>query len=292
MALFSQRKGLTPMRKAIQTDSIDRELRNRLWNAFLIHCWDLTVSDELGEKWIENGTYQMCQWLWCDFFKLPFDEIPSSYNFNTMKKSLKAQFMENMDWYHVYDFIEFVAKRFPYEKKCGKFKRECNRVLEEESSAYRFVEDEIACITSEEEIGEIEEALEVPLKPVSQHIRSSLQKLTDRKKPDYRNSVKEAISAVESMCSLLAGKKKADLSEALKIIKQKVRLHPALEQAFNKLYGYTCDEDGVRHALMEEAKVGFEEAKFMLVSCSAFVNYLVSKAAKAAIELSATDVPD
>lgn len=32
---------------------------------------------------------------------------------------------------------------------------------------------------------------------------------------------------------------------------------------------------------MEESNLAFEDAKFMLVSCSAFVNYLVAKAAKA-----------
>ena len=54
-----------------------------------------------------------------------------------------------------------------------------------------------------------------------------------------------------------------------------------MKAAFEKLYGYTSDASGVRHA----GKLGgpdstFEEAKFMLVSCSAFVNYLIGVWAK------------
>ncbi len=51
-------------------------------------------------------------------------------------------------------------------------------------------------------------------------------------------------------------------------------MHPALEAAFTKLYDYTSDAKGIRHALLDEDRVTFEEAKFMLVACSAFVNYV------------------
>jgi hypothetical protein len=45
-----------------------------------------------------------------------------------------------------------------------------------------------------------------------------------------------------------------------------------------KLYGYTSDDSGIRHAILDQPTVGFDEAKFMIVSCSAFVNYLIAKA--------------
>jgi len=62
-------------------------------------------------------------------------------------------------------------------------------------------------------------------------------------------------------------------------------MHPSLKQGFEKLYGYTSDDDGIRHALLDEANLDMEDARFMLVSCSAFVNYLVVKAQKAGISL-------
>jgi hypothetical protein len=41
--------------------------------------------------------------------------------------------------------------------------------------------------------------------------------------------------------------------------------------------------DGIRHALLEESTLDLDDAKFMLVSCSGFVNYLAAKAAKAGV---------
>ena len=46
----------------------------------------------------------------------------------------------------------------------------------------------------------------------------------------------------------------------------------------------STSSEGMRHALLDEPNLDFEDAKFMLVSCSAFVNYLRSRAAKAGLE--------
>ena len=107
--------------------------------------------------------------------------------------------------------------------------------------------------------------------------------LTDRKSPDYRNSIKESISAVESISKIISGDTKADLTKALKLIEDKVYIHPALKMGFTKIYGYTSDEGGIRHAILEEKDISFADAKYMLVSCSAFISYLIEKANKVRI---------
>jgi hypothetical protein len=87
------------------------------------------------------------------------------------------------------------------------------------------------------------------------------------------------------LCRLIAGDR-ATLGQAIKLVREKVGLHPALGQGFSNLYGWTNDAGGIRHALMDDSVAcDFEEAKFMLVSCSAFTNYLIAKAAKAGIPL-------
>jgi len=94
--------------------------------------------------------------------------------------------------------------------------------------------------------------------------------------PDYRNSVKESISAVEGVTRILSGDQDATLWKALKIIEGNSPLHGALRKALEALYGYTSDADGIRHALSEgEEPVDPSTAKFMLVVCSAFVVYLI-----------------
>ncbi|MCD4841694.1 MAG: hypothetical protein K8R08_06790 [Methanosarcinales archaeon] len=72
------------------------------------------------------------------------------------------------------------------------------------------------------------------------------------------------------------------MGDCLKSIKKdnKIKMHPALNSAFSKLYGYTSGADGIRHALLDEPDLDFEDAKFMIVSCSGFINYLISKASK------------
>ena len=112
--------------------------------------------------------------------------------------------------------------------------------------------------------------------PVHAHLRRALELLADRNTPDYRNSIKESISAVESLAALTVGES-GTLGQLIKKLEQKIGLHPALGKAFNKLYGYTSDEGGIRHALADEETADFDHAKFMLVVCSAFVGFVLSK---------------
>jgi len=117
-------------------------------------------------------------------------------------------------------------------------------------------------------------------------LKRALDLFADRESPDYRNSIKESILAVEAICQLITDNPKATLGDALKEIakKTKVDLHGALKDAFGSLYGYTSDAEGIRHALLDEPNLCFEDAKFMLVSCSAFINYLIAKSSKAGIQ--------
>jgi len=144
-------------------------------------------------------------------------------------------------------------------------------------SAYRFINGLITRITEEHEVAEIEQALESSNGPVHKHIRRSLELLSDRKAPDYRNSIKEAISAVESLVILTLKAEKGTLGQLIKKLENEIGLHPALRTAFSNLYGYTSDQAGIRHALTEAEKVDFNDAKFMLVVCSAFINFVEGK---------------
>lgn len=112
---------------------------------------------------------------------------------------------------------------------------------------------------------------------VNNHLEKALSFYSDRKNPDYKNSIKESISAVESMCCIICGKK-VELGKALgKLEKNGIYIHGAMKNGFQALYGYASDESGIRHGGIEDKEVTEEDAKFMLVSCSAFVNYLKVK---------------
>ena len=157
-----------------------------------------------------------------------------------------------------------------------------NGVFERECVGYRFVNGIIIKNIDDTEIEAIEEAGNTMYDSCNAHIKKATHFLYDRTNPDYKNSVKESICAVESICKAIVGNKNADLAGAIKKLKDNgLQIHPALEQAFSKLYAYTSDKGGIRHADgMFESNVTFEEAKFMLVSCCAFVNYLVAEHGK------------
>ena len=152
-----------------------------------------------------------------------------------------------------------------------------NDCLEIENSAYRVINYQITPITSEQEIQSIEDALENthPYTGIQQHLNQALKLMSDRQKPDYRNSIKESISAVESICKIVTDDEKATLGQALKIIESKYGLHEALKKSLSQLYGYTSDADGIRHAMLEESNLSYIDAKFMLVARTNFINYLI-----------------
>jgi hypothetical protein len=58
------------------------------------------------------------------------------------------------------------------------------------------------------------------------------------------------------------------LGPALSKLEKSVRVHPALRKGFGSLYGFTSDEKGIRHALLDEpmAQVDETDALYMLGS--------------------------
>lgn len=281
---FSQRHGLKPVKKTVQLGSMDRELRNGLWNCLVAYCLEpikkhhtegvtgvVLVAVGVGRAFIRK--------LWQDFFKEPIDTIPDTYP--ALHEHIRGYYFRG-SWDDVYDILEWIAGNHFSGPLCELFMTKCNEVLERELSGYRFVVGLITRLTSSEEISAIEESMEIPdpFRGPRTQIKSALEKLYDRKSPDYPGSIKESISAVEGVATIIAKEQVGGLRNALEEVEKrtKTKLHPSLKTAFIKLYGYTSDsKQGIRHALLDEPDLRFEDAKFMLVACSAFINYLTSK---------------
>lgn len=291
MSLFSQRKGIRPLQKSIQREAIDEELRSRLWSALKLIIWDnYTPRDALGYMHDDSRRLiRLVQEVWLHYFKAPVDTIPD-FNSGYPKSAyqiLREHFFA-AKWWEVYDFIEFIAKAVE-SSWSNRLIEACNTFLEAENAAYRFVGNEIVEITNEHEMAAIETALDKSTKSVRQHLARALELLSDRKQPDYRNSIKESISSVEALCQAISGSPKGTLGDCLRLLKTKAPIHPALEGAFSKLYGYTSDGGGIRHALTDSAdQPSFADAKFMLVACSAFNSFLLGKAAENGIKVTGT----
>jgi len=223
--------------------------------------------------------------LWEGFFGRRIDLLSQHDEF---PDKFKNDFF-NFEWNQVYDFFEYLLHEYSGFYLNYYLEKNINRVLERESSAYRLINEIFVPIINESETKEIQGAIDETDKNVSEHLRKALKYFADRESPDYHNSIKESISAVESMSRIITKEKKKTLSKALeKMEKDKIiDLHPALKEGFDKIYGWTSDEGGIRHGFGfgEGKDVGFEDAKFMLVAASAFVNYLKEKAIRAGVDL-------
>jgi len=276
---FSRRQGLVDV-KAAQMSKMDKELRTGLWNALIKDYWNQPRSRVLVESFTK--TKLSVKAIWDRFYKLPLDKMPLIWD-STLYE-LHERFFA-LKWNEVYDCIEFMAT---LDQACrfGRvetFINDCYSVLVRECSAYRFVGGIIAPVTNDQELSEIEQATASPHDAIRIHIETSLQKLSSRENPDYRNSIKESISAVEAAVKLIDGSQKGSLPGALRRIKASIGLHPALEEGIQRLYGCTSDDQGIRHALMERSTLSLDDARFMLVSCSAIANYLLRLATAAGI---------
>jgi AbiJ N-terminal domain 4 len=264
--------GLTPAR-ALQTDDLDPRTRNTLWNAFhAVYLFDAKQS----RMWYDEDILDALMFLWGRCLRKAAHTFPNS--FEDVDRTFYAAFAD-APWYEVMNLAEEVANLHE------PFAHELNDLFEREAVAFRRIGRTIVPLSSDAEAREVERARGAcvgPLGTARVHLDAALSKLGERPAPDIRNAIKEAICAVEVVARRIAGEGNT-LGEALKA--SDVEMNGALKSGFEKLYGWTNGPDGIRHALMDDPKLGVEDARFMVVTCSAFVNYLIVKADRAGLRL-------
>ena len=279
MKWFSERYGYTKPSDVIIREQITREILNAICSAFDVLP---DLFDKAGARYGEYDYIDVERFLWTQVLNERESKFSEGRNYHIVS----TWYIENSEkqWYEKLELIEKVIdylirlssnydKRY-YREVVNAFTERLNSDFERLHFAYRIVEDKIVEICSNEEIVTIEKALSDSPANIREHLNKALQHYAKRPEGDYRNSIKESISAVEAWCREKTGE--STLGPALsKLEKKGVTLHPMLKQAFDKLYFYTNDkETGIRHALMDETGTympNAEEAMFMLVSCSAFM---------------------
>lgn len=279
--MFSEKYGYKKQ-KTIQYESISDELRRRIWNLF----YQSEIKEgSLSSKRIGlalNGGQTIEEKI-VDRYGLLINPVGKG---RTAEEQLKDNILKFFRWYEVYDFVEIHLSYLNDDEKKERIKK-YNELFEQEKAGYKIVSGEIAPITNEGEIKTIEQATDTVFESVNQHMQKALSFYADIKEPDYENSIKESISAVESMCCIITGMSGANssLGKTIKKLKENgIHIHSSMESAFSSLYGYTSDEDGIRHGGIDFRNAPAEDAKYMLISCSAFVNYLIEKYKKIEME--------
>jgi len=205
------------------------------------------------------------------------DEFDSSYDFhlNCLKEIISSG-----SHIEVFDVIQFILR----QENCPIDPKALGACLANSRAAYGLLEDgkTFFPITSVEETESVNHAF-VALSAngyagARSHLNNAADALTAGK---YTDSIRESIHAVESVARIISGGA-TSLKDALNKLKETRPLHPAFQDALNKLYAYTSDEKGVRHALLEsdQAKVDEADAIFMIGACASFVSYLINKSSE------------
>jgi hypothetical protein len=275
---FSQRYGFEPIKVPFQVNDISAPFRIDLWNAFYLFVHSPLENAQYGL----DSFRRIYKLLWIHFFRKPYDDFP---NRDYELSAIVRKHIENGEWYKVYEFFEFVflnierAEEYSFED----FVTYIDKTLKTNNSGYRIIKGKFIPITNDTEINEINSVSDVAkqyrLTGIQEHLKSSLDLISKKPNPDLRNSIKESISMVEVICRIIEPSENT-LGKALNKIEKNGQINQTLKSALEKLYAYSNGKNGIRHALMDDTNLGIEDARFFLVSCSAFTNYLIEKANK------------
>ncbi|MEH3125706.1 hypothetical protein [Agrobacterium cavarae] len=279
---FSHRKGLTfeqaegaaPLPSQLKLKEISDDLKAKMWQVFHMSI------DEGGGEFIVDPWDSILRNHHVERLLKPVDTF-SKWKPDVFSEVKKDLFSNNYLFF--FGFIQHVLR----DRRCPEFiKQAVPVVLAKHRAAYRVIDgDTIAPFATQEEGATAQKALDelkaAKMDGARSHLRNAMSSLTAG---SWADSIRESIHAVESVARTIAAGT-STLGPALTEIEKQLGMHPALKSGFGSIYGFTSDDSGIRHALLDkgDAKVDEVDAMFMLGACSAFVTYLVQKKRAAGI---------
>ena len=275
---FSHAQGYEELPSALKLEELPREARTTIWNLLFSNLDESMKTSNMGYgPWVGGDWKHILRAAHVEFYILPLDDWHA--DFWPICKKLRKH-LETQPLNKVFDLIQFILRH----PECPRgLIVQTKRTFEACRLAYTIDMGPpptiLPAVTPEEGIAVVESlgALrEAGLNGSAAHLRRASECITSG---DWAGSIRESIHAVESVARQLDPKASKTLEPALKSLKGRARLHPALKDAFSNLYGYTSDQQGIRHALLDQtdAQVGQDEAVFLLGACASFASYLWRK---------------
>lgn len=141
--LFSERQGLVPEKPPYQEDSLDEDLRKRLWNILFEQVLFRFEPDY--KKSFKHRT-AMYRTIMLDFHNFASHETENEYIdelYDDFLAGIEEIYIMG-EWYKVFDFIEFIILLAPqHDIDVTGFIEGCNTALEKECSVYRVVDGKL-----------------------------------------------------------------------------------------------------------------------------------------------------
>jgi hypothetical protein len=279
---FEQAEGVEPLPSQLQPKELSPALRAALWNAIYDSLLDGSSTD--------GGAYTVPRYFtepWDDILRSEHvtrlhrmaDEYDNGFKFHLPR--LKTIFATG-DHVAVYGWLQWVLRR--RDRPYG-LDRRIGWTLENNCAGYRLINDDtLVPISSDADLATLDRAFAdvaaAEFRGARAHLQNAATELTAGRNAD---SIRESIHAVESVVRVL--EPAGDFSKALAKLESRCQIHGALKTGFGSLYGFTSDEKGIRHALLEAGAPVVDEtdALFMIGACAAFVSYLINKARSAGL---------
>lgn len=270
---FSQRNGFAQVPPQLKIGEVSRELR-RLFNYSIYKEIERVKSRGAYSSYFTDGWKDVAADFHVKFLSKPVSSFKNdSYNVWTYFE----YFVEKQTIGPLFNLIEFLAK---HPGCSNDLKRDLANAFIEARAAYRLIDNQIVAIGTAEQAAAVEQALvDATTSGIAAARRHLVKSGEELREGNWSDSVRESIHAVEAMARKINPQANT-LGPALKKLERQGYIHGSLKAAFEKLYGYTNDERGIRHALSdEEAQVDEGDALFMLGTCASFVSYLIAKSA-------------
>ena len=276
--IFSERYGYRDLPDAMKPEELSHDLRREIWNTVRAA---LVKEREFGgySYYFPEAPARFLERVLGRLLRLPEDEIDTSYDevMSLIKKMLVdasfntvldlSEHIVNDPWIgrHLVAGIGSLFDRYgaPY-------------AIDTSRAPYWF--SPRASIAQgdavQRAIGEIRDS---NMSGADAHLRDAARHINAKQ---YADSIADSIHAVVSVAKAIDPEGSRTLGPALASLERSNLLkHPSLAKAFKTLYGYTCEEQGIRHPLVTEtaANVGIDEAVFMYGACASFAAYLTAK---------------
>ncbi len=298
---FSQHYGYEPLPQPMRLEELSDDLRREIWNAIRESFLEKSLT---ANHTFPSQVHQFIRGILGKLLRMPEDEIRNHYS--SVSKEFKKIVLEGR-FNSVLDLVEMTINTGHTQNSSTSYEAVYKRAVDNHMLDLIYDRDELAqrikslfnqhasaygldtskrpfqfSPRSNKEQGDatqqaIETIREGGMAGATTHLRKAAERINER---DYADSVRESINAVESVARTIDPEANKTLGPALDSLERVELLkHPALKEAFKKLYGYTSDEQGIRHPLLEKdsADVGLDEAVFMFGACASFAAYLTNK---------------
>lgn len=272
---FSDKNNIKPINKEILLIEFPKDTRKVLFNSLKV----IIQYAQFNRRIDPDNIAQF-------FIEDIFNDIFRSERLYSVMSDVETTILQD-PYYDVLSLTEKVCQAFyetynEYQNRIG-YSTDyfstfdyMNEIFENEFIGYRFINEVLIQISNKDEQVSVENASSSSYSKINEHIIKASALLSETGVKDYKNSIKESITGLETLVNLCLEANGETLGKGIEKYFQNVEIHKDLKDSIKSLYKYASDEEGVRHGNNKESKnVNFDEAKFVLVTCSAIINYIL-----------------